>query len=173
MALSCKVGAFDRVLDELMKLNICARTLKESVPDIFLLFGPVDILVQFTGLKDMDEFVRNWFTPIRMITVDEPLIEKTQTWLVISEGKTFAEEPFAFLFLNTQPRDLEKVQETLLTIPQVLSADSVFGPYDVICSVRATDKGDLQRVVSQIQKAIPSIHGTMTAIVASSVKSHR
>ena len=172
MALSCKVGAFNRVLDELMKMNLCARTLNETVPDVFLLFGPVDILGQFNGLRDLDEFVTKWFTPIRMITAEEPLIDKTQTWTVISEGKAFTEEPFAFLFLNTQPRNLEKVQEALQTIPQVLSADTVFGPYDVICAIRASDKVDLQRIVSQIQKEVQYIQGTMTEIVASSVKTH-
>ncbi len=78
MALSCKVGAFDRVLDELMKLRHLRTHAQRECARYFLLFGPVDILVQFTGLKDMDEFVRNWFTPIRMITADEPLIEKIQ-----------------------------------------------------------------------------------------------
>jgi hypothetical protein len=170
MALSCKVGAFNRVLDELMKMNLIARTLNEAVPDVFLLFGPVDILVQFNELRDLDEFVSKWFTPIRMITAEEPLIDKTQTWTVISEGKAFTEEPFAFLFLNTQPRNLEKVQEALQISPQVLSADTVFGPYDAVCAIRASDKADLQSIVSQIHREVPYIQGTMTEIVASSIK---
>jgi DNA-binding Lrp family transcriptional regulator len=169
MALSCKVGAFKKVLDELIKMNLCARTLGEREPDVFLLFGPVDILVQFSELKDLDEFINKWFTPIRMLTAEEPMIDKTQTWIVISESKTFAEEPFAFFFLNIQPRNLEQVQQTLQGIPEILSADTVFGPYDVICAVRAKDRADLQRIISQIQKEVPHIQGTMTAIVASSL----
>jgi len=168
MALSCKVGAFDKVLDELMKMSIMARTLGEKQPDVFLLFGPVDILVEFSELRDLDEFVNKWFTPIRMITADEPMIDKTQTWLVISEGKTFTEEPYAFLFLNTQPRNLEKVQQALQNTPQILSADIVFGPYDIICAVKASDKEELSRIITQIQKEIPYLQGTMTEIVASS-----
>ncbi|MFB3889235.1 MAG: Lrp/AsnC family transcriptional regulator [Candidatus Bathyarchaeia archaeon] len=167
MALSCKVGAFDRVLDEIIKMNVMARTLSEREPDVFLLFGPVDILVQFNELKDFDEFITKWFTPIRMITADEPLIERTQTWIVISEGKSFVEEPYAFLFLNTQPRYLEKVQRALQAIPQVLSADTVFGPYDVICALRAKNKVELQRLLTRVQKEVPYIQGTMTEIVAS------
>ena len=160
IALSCKVGAFNSVLDELIKMGL-------SKKDVFLLFGPVDILVQFRELKDLDEFINKWFNPIRRITPQEPIIEKTQTLIVISEGKSFSEEPYAFLFLNTQPRNLERVQQELQSIPNVLSADTVFGPYDVICAVRASDKEDLKRLISQIQKEVPQIQGTVTAIVAS------
>jgi len=160
MALSCKVGAFNSVLDELLKMNL-------SKKDVFLLFGPVDILVQFRELKDLDEFINKWFNPIRKITPQEPMIEKTQTLIVISEGKSFSIEPYAFLFLNTQPRNLEQVQQELQSIPNILSADTVFGPYDVICAVKASSKEDLKRLVSQIQKEVPQIQGTVTEIVAS------
>jgi deferrochelatase/peroxidase EfeB len=160
MALSCKVGSFNTVLDELIRLHL-------SKKDVFLLFGPVDILVQFRGLKDLDEFINRWFNPIRNMTPQEPMIEKTQTFIVLSEGKSFTEEPYAFLFLNTQPRNLEQVQEALQNIPQVLSADTVLGPYDVICAVKAKDRVDLQQLVSRIQKEVPHIQGTMTEIVAS------
>ena len=138
-----------------------------SKKDVFLLFGPVDILVQFSGLKTLDEFVNNWFNPIRTLTPEEPMIDKTQTLIVISEGRPFNEEPYAFLFLNTQPRNLEKVQEALQNIPGVLSADTVFGPYDVICAVRVGSKVELQKLIAQIQKEVPHIQGTVTAIVAS------
>ncbi len=160
MGLSCKVGAFNRVLDELIKLNL-------SKKDVFLLFGPIDILIQFRDLKKLDEFINKWFNPIRNITPQEVLVERTQTLIVISEGKPFAEEPYAFLFLNTQPRNLEEVQEKLGKIPQVLSADTVLGPYDVIVAVKAKDKEDLKQLIAQIQEKVPFIQGTVTAIVAS------
>jgi hypothetical protein len=160
MTLSCKVGAYNRVLDELIKMNL-------SKKNVFLLFGPVDILVEFSGLKSLDEFVNNWFNPIRMLTPEEPMIDKTQTLIVISEGRQFSEEPYAFLFLNMQPRNLEKVQEALQNISGVLSADTVFGPYDVICAVRVGNKVELQKLIAKIQKEVPHIQGTVTAIVAS------
>jgi hypothetical protein len=159
MALSCKVGAYNRVLDELIKMNL-------SKKEISLLFGPVDILVQFRGLKSLNDFIKNWFDPIRAITPQDPLIEKTQTLIVISEGKTSNVEPYAYLFLNTQPRNLEKVQEALQNIPEVLSADTVFGPYDVISTVRVRDKSELQKLIAKIQKNVPYIDGTVTAIVS-------
>lgn len=159
MTLSCKTGTFNAVLDELIKMNL-------TMKDVCLLFGPVDILVQLR-FNDIDDFIKKWFNPIRNLTPQEPMIEKTQTLIVIAEGKPFTEEPYAFLFLNTQPRNLEQVQQQLQNIPKVLSADTVFGPYDVICAVRANDKEDLKQLISQIQKEVTNIQGTVTAIVAS------
>jgi uncharacterized protein with GYD domain len=159
MTLSCKPGTFNAVLDELIKMNL-------TMKDVCLLFGPVDILVQLR-FNDIDDFIKKWFNPIRNITPQEPMIEKTQTLIVIAEGKLFTEEPYAFLFLNTQPRNLEQVQQQLQKIPKVLSADNVFGPYDVICAVRANDKEDLKQLISQIKKEVTNIQGTVTAIVAS------
>ena len=159
MSLTCKIGAYNRVLEELLKLKI-------SRGDIFLLFGPMDILIQFSELNSLDEFIEKWFNPIRIIGAKEALITKTLTFIVISESPLFAEEPFAFIFLNTQPRNLEEVRKALLSIPQVLAADTVFGPYDVICPVKVKDRTELEQVISHIQNKVPGIEGSMTAIVA-------
>lgn len=159
MCLTCKVGAYNKILEELLNLNIPRG-------DVFLLFGPIDILVQFTKVKNLNEFIEKWFDPIRMIGAEEDLITRSLTFIVIHEAPLSIEEPFAFIFLNTQPRNLEKVQNALLTIPEVIFADTVFGPYDVICSVRANDRADLERVISFIHKNVPDIEGTMTTILA-------
>jgi deferrochelatase/peroxidase EfeB len=158
--ISCKVGARTKVLDELIKLGL-------SKKEIYLLLGPAEIIIQIPGLTNLDEFISKWFNPIRTLTTQEGMIDKTETFIVIAEGKSFTEEPYAFLFLNTHPRNLEIVQQKLQSIPKVLSADTVFGPYDVICAVKANDNKDLQLLISQIQKEIPQIQGTTTAIVAS------
>ena len=158
--LSCKVGVKTRVLDELIKIGL-------SKKEIYLLLGPTEVLIQLHGLENLDEFISKWFNPIRTLTAQEAMIDKTETLIVISEGKSFTEEPYAFLFLNTQPRNLEMVQEKLQGIPKVLSADTVFGPFDVICAVKANDNNDLQLLISQIQREVPQIQGTATAIVAS------
>jgi len=159
MALSCKVGECNSLLDKLIEMNL-------SKKDVFLLFGPSEILIQIRGLKNLDDFITKWFNPIRTLTPEEPMIDKTQTLIVISEGRPFSEEPYAFLFLNTQPRNLEKVQDALQKIPGVLSADTVFGPYDVICAVRVGNKVELQKLIAKIQKKVPHIQGTVTAIVS-------
>jgi nitrate reductase NapAB chaperone NapD len=159
MGLTCKPGSYDEVLKKLL------LGLHIDQQNVFLLFGPVDVLVQFTNLKSLDDFVTNWFNQVRMIGADENLLTKTQTLIVISEGPALVENPFAFVFLNTQPKNLDNVQKSLLILSEVLSADTVFGPYDVICSVKAKSQEDLERTVSRIQK-IPGVERSMTSIVS-------
>jgi hypothetical protein len=159
MSLSCSGGNYNTVLTELLKLGI-------PVGDVFLLFGPLDMLIRLRNLESLDEFIEKWFNPVRMIGAEEGLITKTLSLVVISESPSSAEEPFAFVFLNTKPPDMEKVRTALLTIPEVLSADSVFGPYDIICSIRAKSQAELERVVSRVQENIAGIEGSITAIVA-------
>ena len=141
--------------------------MKMNIPtgDIYLLFGPMDILCRFE-FDTVEEFKEKWFNPVRMIGGEEDLITRTMTFIVIESGGDAIEEPFAFVFLNTQPRNLEKVQRALLDIPQVATADTVFGPYDVICSVRSSDRTELERIVSHIHKSVPGIEGSVTSIVA-------
>ncbi|MCJ7560560.1 Lrp/AsnC ligand binding domain-containing protein [Candidatus Bathyarchaeota archaeon] len=160
ICLSCRPAAYNRVLEELLKLNIPRG-------DMFLLLGPMDILVQFAGLKSLDEFIQKWFNPIRMIGAEESLVRRSMTLIAIHEGPSYVEEPFAFLFLNTQPRNLERVQEALLKVPEVISADTVFGPYDLICAIRASDHANLEPLISHIHKDVPGIEGAMTAVVGS------
>ncbi len=157
---ACKVGARTKILDELIKIGL-------SKKDIYLLLGPAEMLIQLRRFLNLEDFIAKWFDPIRKITNQETLVDKTQTLIVISEGKSYLEEPFAFLFFNTQPRNLEIVQEKLQTMPKVLSADTVFGPYDIVCAVKAKDNNELQQLISKIQTEVPQIQETTTSIVSS------
>lgn len=133
--------------------------------DIFLLFGPVDLLIQFNGVKSVKDFIEKWFNPIRMIGAEEDLITKTLSFITISEGPEITTKPFAFVFLNTKPKNLESVRVQLLKIPEVISADSVFGPYDIICSLKVQDQAELETLVLQIQQ-ISGVESSMTSVVA-------
>ena len=159
MGLTCKPGSYNEVLKKLL------LGLHLDQQNVFLLFGPIDILVQFIDLKDFQEFTEKWFDPIRMIGAEEEWITKTVSLTVVSEGPKLSEKPFAFIFLNTKPKSLEAVRMKLLIIPEVLSADSVLGPYDVICSVKVADREELETLVSVIQQ-IPGIESSFTSIVS-------
>ncbi|HJW65894.1 MAG TPA: hypothetical protein VJ507_03835, partial [Candidatus Bathyarchaeia archaeon] len=111
MGLTCKPGSYNEVLKKLL------LGFHIDQQNVFLLFGPVDILVQFVELKDLQEFTEKWFNPIRMIGAEEDLIAKTVSLVAISEGPRLSEKPFAFIFLNTKPKNLETVRAKLLTIP--------------------------------------------------------
>ena len=159
MGLTCKAGDYNKVLNELLKTNI-------PTWDIFLLYGPIDVLVKFEGSKSLQEFVEKWFNPVRNVCAKERLIAKTMTYIVVVEGPSYVEEPFAFMFLNVQPRDAELAREKLLKNPYVISADFVFGPCDLIVPVRAKNNVDLERVVSSIHCDVSGIEEAYTTVVA-------
>ena len=159
MGLTCKLGSYTRVLQKLQDLNIPKEDLKE------LLYSSIDILIRFTELRNLDEYVEKWFNPIVAINAEEVLITETLTFIVIFAGPPFTEEPFAYLFINSQPQNFETMREALLTIPGVLSADAVFGPYDIICTVQAEDRTDLDQLIAGIKHSIPSIEVSMTAVI--------
>ena len=159
MGLTCKGGCYNKVLEELTAMNI-------PIGDIFLLYGPIDVLVKFEGFNSLDEFVKKWFNPVRMVGAEEKLIAKTTTYIVVMEGPTYMETPFAFMFLNVQPRDVEVAQQTLLKLPQVISADFVFGPCDLIVPVRAKNNVDLEQVVHAIHCTVSGIEEAHTTVVA-------
>ncbi|MCW4030743.1 MAG: Lrp/AsnC ligand binding domain-containing protein [Candidatus Bathyarchaeota archaeon] len=158
MGLVCKPGSYITVLKALLRMFADQR-------DIFLMFGQIDILIQFNDLKNIEEFKDKWFNPIRMTGSENDLIVKTLTLIALSEGPELIERPFAFVFLNTKPKNLEDIRTTLLAMPAVLSADSVFGPFDLICSVKAEDNTELETLVLAIQQ-ISGIESSMTSIVA-------
>jgi len=159
MGITCKIGCYNKIITELTAMDI-------PIGSIFLLYGPIDVLVKFEGFSSLIEFVNKWFNPVRMIGAEEKLIAKTTTYIVVIEGPTFCEKPFAFMFLNVQPRDAEAAQQKLLKLPQVISADFVFGPCDLIVSVRAKDNVDLEKVVQTIHCQVSGIEEAHTTVVA-------
>jgi DNA-binding Lrp family transcriptional regulator len=159
MGLTCKCGYYNEVIEKLTEMDI-------PTGDIFLLYGPVDVLVRFDGFNSIEEFVKKWFNPVRMIGADQKLIAKTTTYIVVIEGPKFMEQPFAFMFLNVQPRDAESAQQKLINLPQVISADFVFGPCDLIVPVRAQSNIDLEKVVRRIDAEVSGIEEAQTTVVA-------
>ncbi|MCW4039908.1 MAG: Lrp/AsnC ligand binding domain-containing protein [Candidatus Bathyarchaeota archaeon] len=158
LGLSCKVGSSTQVRDKLQSLQI-------PQGHIFQLFGPIDILIELSQLESLDEFIGKWFNPIRLIGEGEGLITKTLTFVVIQEGPSLMEAPFAIIFLNTRPEKLENVRRGVLACPEVISADSVFGPYDVICPIRAKNIADLERIILNIQTSVTGLESTLTCLV--------
>ena len=158
MGLSCKPGFCMEVFMKLLRKFIDQR-------DIFLLFGPVDILIKFNEVGNVEEFIDKCFDPIRMIGAEEDLITKTLSFITISKGPELNDKPFAFVFVNVNPKHLETVRTKLLKIPEVLSADSVFGPFDLICSLKVQDQIELETLVLLLQQII-GVKNTMTSVVA-------
>lgn len=159
MGLTCNPDNYESVLKKLVfRLLIDPQ-------DMHLLSGPVDILIEFNGLRNLREFVEKWFNPVRMMSEDTELITKILSLIVISERAILTEKPSAFVFMNAHPRSLENVRTRLLTLPEVVSAGSVIGPYDIISSVKTRNTSELEKVVSTIEN-IPGVENSTTSQVA-------
>jgi DNA-binding Lrp family transcriptional regulator len=157
MSLSCRTGYYRQVLRELGKIKI-------SNSDIHLLFGPMDILCKFE-FNSIDDFRTEFFDQVRNIGGEEEWIAQSMTFFVIDSRGENVDNPFAYIFLNTHPRNLEKVQKAILEIPQIMTADTVFGLYDIICSVKARNREELEKVIDHIQRNIKEITSSVTAII--------
>ena len=97
MGLSCKSGSCMDVFMALVRKFIDQR-------DIFLLFGPVDILIRFNNVKSNEEFIEKWFNPIRMIGADEGLITKTLSFITISQGPEITKNLLLLFSLIQNPK---------------------------------------------------------------------
>lgn len=158
LGIRCKVGTPRRVLKELLDLNIPGGA-------IFLLFGLQDILIEFEKVQSLEEYFQKRLTPVMMVGAEERLIAETLPPIVGQESQPITEVPPADIFLKTKPPKVEDVRRSILAIPEVLSADGVFGPYDIVVPVRAKDLADLERVHINVQTSSPGIERTMTCIV--------
>jgi DNA-binding Lrp family transcriptional regulator len=68
----------------------------------------------------------------------------------------------AYVLITARHGTADKVAETLRKIKNVISAECVFGRYDVIAIVESPEMKTLSRVVHQLQKQ-PQILHTETA----------
>jgi len=68
----------------------------------------------------------------------------------------------AYVLITTRHGTADKVAETLRKIKNVMSAECVYGRYDVIAIVESPEMKILSRVVHQLQKQ-PQILHTETA----------
>lgn len=150
VGLACKEGKYPEVLKKLLfRVFVDPR-------DIYLLSGDVDVLLQFNGLKNFEEFVDRWFNPIRRLEVKDECVSKIMSLVVVSESSVRPEKPSAFVFMNSHAKNVETVRHKLLSLPGVLSAGSVVGPFDLISSIKAKNDSDIERVVAKIEN-VPGV----------------
>ena len=60
MGLTCKKGHYNELIEKLLSMDI-------PKGNISILYGPIDIFIKIDKLKNLNEFVKKWSTPIRMI----------------------------------------------------------------------------------------------------------
>ncbi len=70
-----------------------------------------------------------------------------------------------FVLVNTQIGEAMNVAKILREKPGILSADAVFGVYDVIVEAQAEDPKALSRLVTFDIQCTPGVNQTLTCMV--------
>jgi DNA-binding Lrp family transcriptional regulator len=72
----------------------------------------------------------------------------------------------AFVFVDLSQGRLEEAREAMAAVPEILEADAVSGPQDMVCRIVARDTEHLQELINQLLAA-PAIRRCTSYIVLS------
>jgi DNA-binding Lrp family transcriptional regulator len=71
----------------------------------------------------------------------------------------------AYVLINTQIGQTQKVVEELRKIPEVKKIDIIMGPYDIIVELEVPTYEDISNILLHKLQNIPAINHTMTCPV--------
>lgn len=159
--MNCDVGSEQEIITSLKKIN----GIKEARGTL----GLYDIILQIE--LDNDEKIREVVTGvIRKM----PKIHSTVTLTRSESGELFqASEKLigamlgqnlaqAYVVIHCDKGEEYPTLKNLSHIPEVKEADVVFGFYDVICKIEASDNKTLENVITKAIRALPHIKSSMT-----------
>ncbi len=73
----------------------------------------------------------------------------------------------AYILINTQIGQTQKVAEELKKILEVKKLDIIMGPYDIIIEIEVPSYEDISQILLNKLQSIPAINHTMTCPVVS------
>ncbi|MEN3038891.1 MAG: Lrp/AsnC ligand binding domain-containing protein [Candidatus Kryptonium sp.] len=73
----------------------------------------------------------------------------------------------AYVLINTQIGQTQKVAEELKRVPEVKKLDVIMGPYDIIVEIEVPNYEDISKLLLEKFQNIPAINHTMTCPVVS------
>ncbi|MCX7613613.1 MAG: Lrp/AsnC ligand binding domain-containing protein [Caldimicrobium sp.] len=73
----------------------------------------------------------------------------------------------AYVLINTQIGQTQKVAEELKRVPEVKKMDVIMGPYDIIVEIEVPNYEDISKLLLEKFQNIPAINHTMTCPVVS------
>ncbi|WP_268543276.1 Lrp/AsnC ligand binding domain-containing protein [Candidatus Nitrosotenuis cloacae] len=73
--------------------------------------------------------------------------------------------PSAFVIIHCDPAETYYVIRNLKYIPEVKTADDVFGYYEVVCKVEASTQKELEKIITNSIRKVQHIISTMTLTV--------
>ena len=73
--------------------------------------------------------------------------------------------PMAYVLINTEPKNMEKVVATLEKLDAVVEIFPVYGVYDVIAKVQAETMEKLKDIVTWKVRSLDDVRSTITMLI--------
>ncbi len=73
--------------------------------------------------------------------------------------------PMAYVLINTEPKNMEKVVATLEELDSVVEIFPVYGVYDVIAKIQAETMGKLKDIVTWNVRSLDDVRSTITMLI--------
>jgi len=73
--------------------------------------------------------------------------------------------PMAYVLINTEPKYMEKVVETLEKLESVMEVFPVYGVYDVVAKIQADSMDKLKEIVTWKVRSLDEVRSTITMLI--------
>lgn len=73
--------------------------------------------------------------------------------------------PMAYVLINTEPRHMENVVETLEKLDAVMEVFPVYGVYDVVAKIKAETMEKLKEIVTWKVRSLDTVRSTITMLI--------
>jgi DNA-binding Lrp family transcriptional regulator len=71
----------------------------------------------------------------------------------------------AYVLINTEPKYMEKVVETLEKLDSVKEVFPVYGVYDVVAKIQADSMDELKEIVTWKVRSLDEVRSTITMLI--------
>jgi len=158
--MNCNLGSEKNVITLLKKI--------EGVKEAHGTFGLYDIIAQIESsteekVREIAKTIRNMEKIQSTMTLTRSesgeLFKASEKLIGLMLGQNFAK---AYVVIHCDNGEEYATLKNLSHIPEVKEADVVFGFYDVICKVEASDNKTLDHIVTKAIRSLPYIKTSMT-----------
>ena len=73
--------------------------------------------------------------------------------------------PMAYVLINTEPKHMERVVETLEKLDSVVEIFPVYGVYDVVAKIQAETMEKLKGIVTWKVRSLDDVRSTITMLI--------
>ena len=158
--MNCTTGFENELISSLRKID--------GVREAHGTLGMYDIMLQIEldseeKIKDVTANIRNMSKITSTMTLtrseSEELFQSSEKLIGVMLGQNTAQ---AYVVIHCEKGQEYTTLKNLSHIPEVKEADVVFGLYDVLCKVVASNTSTLEHVITKAIRKLPNIISSMT-----------